>query len=525
MNNHPNYFGYIRVSTSKQGEQGVSLQEQKDAILRFASRQGLQIAHWFEERVTAAARGRPVFTEMLRLLKNGKARGVIVHKIDRSARNLGDWAQLGDLIDQGIEVRFANDDLDLRTRGGRLSADIQAVIASDYVRNLREETKKGLYGRLKQGVYPFAAPIGYLDQGAGRAKAVDPIAAPLIRQAFEWYAAGIETLRSLVPKLTDLGLRTRTGSPMSVNGASKMLRNPFYFGLIRIKVNGETFRGAHAPIITKSLFDRVQERLDGKKRTRGWKHDFLFRRLLKCLHCGMTLIGELQKGHRYYRCHNQACPATCVREDVIAEGFRATLRSVELSKEENQYLREKLHRLQDNWQASSQEQLDGLTLHVAKLNGNLNRLTDAYLDGTIDRETFLRRKESLHQELVQLEARRDDHQRHATSVPNRLEDFLELVSTASLLYETADTAQRRSLLELMTSNRRVDRKNVTFTLPRALSIVAERQRVTSGGPHRGTPRTLDAIFADLVKYLSQHDSFMENWSLTPISKSLKSPKS
>ncbi len=40
------------------------------------------------------------------------------------------------------------------------SADIQGVVAADYVRNLREETKKGLYGRLKQGIYPLGAPIG-----------------------------------------------------------------------------------------------------------------------------------------------------------------------------------------------------------------------------------------------------------------------------------------------------------------------------------------------------------------------------
>jgi hypothetical protein len=41
-------------------------------------------------------------------------------------------------------VHFANDSLDLNTRGGRLSADIQAVVAADYIRNLREEAKKGV---------------------------------------------------------------------------------------------------------------------------------------------------------------------------------------------------------------------------------------------------------------------------------------------------------------------------------------------------------------------------------------------
>src|SRR5262249_16284240 len=167
-----------------QGEKGVSLQEQHDAIERYAQRNGLKISEWFEERETAAKRGRPIFNKMLKLLNRGKSDGVIIHKIDRSARNLKDWADLGELIDQGIEVHFANESLDLHSRGGRLSADIQAVVASDYIRNLREETRKGFYGRLKQGIYPLPAPLGYLDMGKGKPKELDPTKAPLGQKGF-----------------------------------------------------------------------------------------------------------------------------------------------------------------------------------------------------------------------------------------------------------------------------------------------------------------------------------------------------
>jgi site-specific DNA recombinase len=84
------YFGYVRVSTAKQGEKGVSLQEQRNAIQTYAQRQGLSILEWFEERESAAKRGRPVFATMMRQLGLGKAQGVIIHKIDRGARNLKD---------------------------------------------------------------------------------------------------------------------------------------------------------------------------------------------------------------------------------------------------------------------------------------------------------------------------------------------------------------------------------------------------------------------------------------------------
>jgi len=107
------YFGYIRVSSVRQGAQGVSLPQQREAIERYAQRNSLEISRWFEEQETAAKQGRAVFNEMMKLLRRRSACRVIIHKIDRSARNLRDWADLGELIDSGIEVYFANESLGL----------------------------------------------------------------------------------------------------------------------------------------------------------------------------------------------------------------------------------------------------------------------------------------------------------------------------------------------------------------------------------------------------------------------------
>ena len=171
-------FGYVRVSTVKQGE-GVSLEAQKEAITSFAQSNDISISQWFEEKETAAKSGRPLFNKMVGDLQRGKAQGVVIHRIDRSARNFKDWAVIGELSDAGIDVHFAADNIDFRSRGGRLSADFQIVIATDYIRNLKEEVKKGIEGRLKQGLYPFKAPLGYLDRGGGEAKTIDPIKGPV----------------------------------------------------------------------------------------------------------------------------------------------------------------------------------------------------------------------------------------------------------------------------------------------------------------------------------------------------------
>ncbi len=312
-------FAYVRVSTPKQKEEGVSPEEQHDAIARYASAHGLSIIEWFEETRTAAKRGRPQFTTMLRLLRQGRADGLVIHKIDRSARNLRDWADLGELIDAGIAVHFVNESLDLHTRGGRLAADIQAIVAADFIRNLREETLKGFYGRLKQGIYPLQAPLGYLDCGKGKPKVPDLTRAPQVRQAFEQYDTGRFSLLDLVDEMYRRGLRNRNGRRVTRNGLSTILNNSFYCGLIRLRKTGETFPGIHEPLIPVALFERVQDRLHGRTHRKVTRHDFIFRQLLTCGECGKRLRGELQKGHVYYRCHTRSCPTKCIREEVVDE--------------------------------------------------------------------------------------------------------------------------------------------------------------------------------------------------------------
>src|SRR5262245_25996747 len=262
-------FAYIRVSTVKQGEKGSSLLEQRSAISGYAQRNRLTITEWFEEQETAAKSGRTVFNQMLAALDKGRASGVIIHKIDRGARNLRDWADLGEMIDRGIEVHFAHESLDLHSRGGRLSADIQAVVAADYIRNLRDEVKKGFYGRLKQGFYPLPAPIGYVNNGAAKAKTSDPATAPFIQRAFELYATGRFNLLTLGDELHALGLRNRRGGRLSKSTLSGLLNNTFYLGIIRIARTGETFPGIHEPLVSKSLFDRVHDVLNGRSRSSG----------------------------------------------------------------------------------------------------------------------------------------------------------------------------------------------------------------------------------------------------------------
>lgn len=495
------YFGYIRVSTAKQGEKGVSLQEQKDAIVQYAHRYQLNILRWFEERESAAKRGRPIFSQMMKELRHGQARGVIIHKIDRSARNLKDWADLGDLIDAGVEVHFANESLDLNTRGGRLSADIQAVVASDYIRNLREETRKGFYGRLKQGFYPLPAPVGYLDKGKAKQKELDPERAPLVAKLFTLYGTGQYSLHRLLDESESWGLTNLRGRKLSLTGLSTVLNNPFYTGMMRVRTTGELFGGNHEPLIAKSTFDRVQAILRGKTVLRVVHHDFAFRKLVRCGRCRYTLIGELQKGHVYYRCQRRSCPTTTIREENVDSRVSAYVAKLMLDPLEIEYVRGWLEELKTDEHTRCEQELHSARLRLDETRIRLGRLTDVFIDGSIEKSLFDARKAALLNEEQRTREIISDLEAGNDRVLAQVERFLELIKNAPVAYENANPAEKCDLVKNLVSNLTLIDKNVDITPKPEVDLVANRPKSSNGAPSQGVPRTWNELLRKLLTLL------------------------
>lgn len=496
-----NFYGYVRVSTARQGEEGVSLQEQRAAIVHYAERSGFRIVEWFEERETAAHVGRRVFTRMLKLLRAGKADGVVLHKIDRGARNLRDWIELIALSEEGAEVRFTTENLDLRSRGGRLAADIQAVVAADYIRNLREETRKGFYGRLKQGIYPLPAPLGYLDRGKGRPKEPDPVTAPLVREAFELYATGNYSLCDLLGELHARGLRNRRGGRLTRNGLSVLLNNTFYVGLMRLRSTGETFPGIHEPLVSAALFEAVQDVFHGRAPHRIVWQPQLFTRLFACAGCGYSVIAERQKDRLYYRCHTRTCKAVCVREDTIERVLLQEFNSIKLNDEFCIGMHDAVSALASRTQEESRARHDGLQLELAATKDRLCRLTDAFIDGLVEKALFEDRKTALFLRQREIGERLAAGGHDDQAMVYQVRGYLELAQGASNLYEKGAPPEKRELVLITTSNRTVCGKNVEVTLAPGFRLIAEYAKNVNGSPYRYEPRTLDELARKLWTFV------------------------
>jgi DNA invertase Pin-like site-specific DNA recombinase len=500
------YFSYVRVSTQRQGQQGTSLTEQTAAIDRYAQTWNLQIIKRFEERETAAKTGRPVFLDMVRALKRHKARGVIIHKIDRSARNLRDWAELGSLIDLGVEVHFANESLDLSSRGGRLSADIQAVVASDYIRNLREETIKGMHGRVKQGFYPLPAPIGYVDSGPAKAKELDPIRAPLIKRAFELYETGRYSLFTLSRKMYDLGLRNRNGGSLTKTALNICLRNPFYMGLVRLRSMPESFVGQHQPIVSNLLFENVQLVLSGKRVKKKTAHFFIFRQTISCSNCQNKLVAERQKGHVYYRCHTRSCPQRPFREDLVLDRFGDVLKKLELSESDAAEVEAEIKRLEEQEPKQAELRKRELVLRMEQIESRLDRLADGYMDGVFDKEVYTRKREAFVRQRLETTEKLGEVPIDPLQELSQVREFLEQLKSAYLSFKGANDQEKRDFVRIVCSNITAAGESLIFKLNSPFQETHDRTSGLSGGPFRDTFRTNSAFLSQFVNHFRKNSA-------------------
>ena len=448
-------YGYVRVSTQRQGE-GVSLDAQKDVIEQYADRRKLKILGWYEETVTASKTGRPEFNKMVKNLRRGNAKGFIVHKIDRSARNYTDWGEVHKLADAGIEVHVATENLDFGTRGGRLSADIQAVFAADYSRNLSDEVRKGQQKQIEMGLYPFPTPIGYLSQGKAELKTPDPVRAPFIKQAFKLYATGDYSLRSLQKEMRRRGFRSKKGRVISRSSLEKILENPFYFGTVRLRQSGLTYKGKHKTLISASLFEQVQQIKSGKVGKKVTKHNHTFRGLFHCAQCGGLLTGELQKKHVYYRCHEIGCPAKSLREDKLDKIILEMLTAYQLEPAKADWLVDQIKQIVGS--QSQDEEARALNFQINQVSARIERLTNAFLDDMVDRETFQSQRDKLLAERENLRENLDELSQKRVS-DARVEKFFERVKNVAENYEFGKPALKREIINWATSNRGMDDQN------------------------------------------------------------------
>jgi len=138
---------------------------------------------------------------------------------------------------------------------------------------------------------------------------------------------------------------------------------------------------------------------------------------------------------------------------------------------------------------------------LQQITERLNRLTDAFLDGTVEKNIYEERKTALLREKRSTEDQLNRLKDPRASVPDTVQKFLELAGSTYSLYKTAMIEKKRRILQIVTSNFAVCSGTLDFAYAIPFNEVAERENNTDGRPRKVIHRTLDKLVTSLVSQL------------------------
>lgn len=341
--------GYIRVSTERQVE-GYSIEGQITQIEQYCQFNGYELVDIYADRgISGKSMNRPELQRMLNDAKNGKLDCVMVYKTNRLARNTSDLLTIvEELHRQNVEFFSLSERMEVKNSTGKLMLQILASF-SEFERNtILENIYTGQRQRALEGYYQGNLPLGYNNIPDNKKELmINQHEANIVKYIFESYAKG-HGYRKIANALNHKGYVTKKGNPFSISAVTYILSNPFYIGKIQFAkykdwndkrrkgLNDKPViaEGKHTPIISQSLWDKVQARkrqVSEKPQVHG-KGTNILTGIISCPQCSApmaasnttnTLKDGTKKRIRYYSCSNfrnkgsKVCSANSVRADVI----------------------------------------------------------------------------------------------------------------------------------------------------------------------------------------------------------------
>ena len=341
--------GYIRVSTERQVE-GYSIEGQITQIEQYCQFNGYELVDIYADRgISGKSMNRPELQRMLNDAKNGKLDCVMVYKTNRLARNTSDLLTIvEELHRQNVEFFSLSERMEVKNSTGKLMLQILASFSKFERNTILENIYTGQRQRALEGYYQGNLPLGYNNIPDNKKELmINQHEANIVKYIFESYAKG-HGYRKIANALNHKGYVTKKGNPFSISAVTYILSNPFYIGKIQFAkykdwndkrrkgLNDKPViaEGKHTPIISQSLWDKVQARkrqVSEKPQVHG-KGTNILTGIISCPQCSApmaasnttnTLKDGTKKRIRYYSCSNfrnkgsKVCSANSVRADVI----------------------------------------------------------------------------------------------------------------------------------------------------------------------------------------------------------------
>ena len=470
------FFLYARKSTDTEEKQVRSIDDQIAELKELAKKENLEIAKIFIEKQTAKEPGRPVFNEMVFRIEKGEAEGILAWHPDRLARNSVDGGKIIWLLDieKLKELKFPTFWFE-NTPQGKFMLQIAFGQSKYYVDNLSENIKRGIRQKLKNGLWPQMAPLGYLNNRNTKSIIVDKNKARLIKKAFELYSTGNYSLRRLCETINNLGLLGRKQKALGIANYQYFLKNPFYFGLIRY--NNELYEGKHEPIISKKLFDKVQEVMESKSRSNKKKPKyFVFRGFIHCAECNCLITAETQKGHNYYHCTKRKikCFQKYVREEELTKQISKYIQKVSLPDDWAENMFAELDKEKGQDRKDSENFVQNLHQQKVEVEQKIEKLLDLYITGgVLTIEEYQAKKQKLLNEKLDIEQKIRDFEQKGNNWLEPMRKMIFESKQAKILLSQGDNQQILTFLKNVGSNFILKDKKFQFALKIGWRALAE----------------------------------------------------
>ncbi|OGG59295.1 hypothetical protein A3C89_03015 [Candidatus Kaiserbacteria bacterium RIFCSPHIGHO2_02_FULL_50_50] len=399
------YVIYCRKSTESEDRQVLSIEAQERELFEIAQKNGLEVVNVFKESKSAKDVGRPVFAELLTYIRKGNADAILTWKIDRLARNLIDGGAIIDMLQRSVIQEIRTYDKICVPSDNVLMLAVEFGMANQYVRDLSANVKRGNRQKLERGGWTGRAPFGYLNDRANNTIIIDPVRAPYIKRAYEYYASGEYSTRTLAEKLYQEGLRSVGGKKIFKSSVQRIITNPFYMGVMRRYE--KLYPGNHEPIVSKQLFDSVAEVLNESVRPKTKTHLFPLRGAMTCHVCGCMITASLKKGHHYYYCTNGRgrCEQhkSYTREKVLYTKVASILHDISFDTELIEIVYEAALERLGRTEAVQNDIYATLRTQLTSLTQKEDRLLNTYLEGQIPIDIYKKKLQEIQNERTLIE--------------------------------------------------------------------------------------------------------------------------
>lgn len=308
---------YTRQSVSTSDELS-SCAVQREASSTYAASQGWSVVdEQFEDMgFSGATMGRPGIQRLLAYLREHRAERILVHRLDRLSRRVGDCVELFE------EFRRHQADLVIVT-APELGHAAQDHFLLNIMASFAEFEREMIAGRIAEARARLklerrrlagGVPFGYRTDPRTRQFVPNEAEAEVVRWMFSEAAAGARPTE-IAKSANARGYRTKApsgGGPWSARQVLSTLRNPVHIGMLR---DGRSVRlGCHPAIVSDEVFNAAGKALDARRtlpeNVTRYGPVWPLKGRLECGVCGRPLSPHStrhgNKVYRYYRCRATA---------------------------------------------------------------------------------------------------------------------------------------------------------------------------------------------------------------------------